>query len=265
MSRFRKNMLHQAKSYLRHLWKAGKGTQQFSPFVSELYREVIKPYKHYYDFIPLEVLRENLLQDEQEIEVTDFGAGSRVMKSNLRKVGEIAKHSLGDQKECELLFKLVNHFKPKVMLELGTSLGVNSLYQASPETFEQFYTFEGCSHIASIAQKNFEQFKLYPEIVIGNLDKTLTNTVRNLAQIDYVFFDANHQYQPTIDYFEICLEKAHENSLFIFDDIHWSEGMTKAWEEIKQHEQVSLTIDLFHLGLVFFRKEEENKHLMLNF
>ncbi|MGB0525564.1 MAG: O-methyltransferase [Flammeovirgaceae bacterium] len=258
-------MLHQVKAYLNYLWHAKNEKEITAPFVAELYTDVIKSVKAYYQFSELEALRSKLLKDEQVLAVTDFGAGSRVMKSNQRKISEIAEHSLGSQKECELLFKLVNHLKPDVMLELGTSLGLNTIYQAIPQSFNTFYTFEGCPNIAEIAQRNFDHFKVKPELIIGNLDETLAETVSSLEKIDYAYFDANHRYEPTVNYFNICLKKAHEHTLFVFDDIHWSAGMEKAWEEIRTHERVTLSIDLFSVGLVFFRKDEEKTHFTLRF
>lgn len=258
-------MLHQAKAYIKYLWKAGNEHGLHSPFVFELYSQVIKPPKPYYQFTDLEALRAELLKDDRLLNVTDFGAGSRIMKSNQRKVSDIAKHSLGSRAECELLFKLVNHFQPDVLLELGTSLGLNSIYQALPQPFQHFYTFEGCPNIAQVAQQNFNKFEVNPEIVVGNLDETLAATVAKLEKIDYAYFDANHRYEPTVNYFKICEEKAHEGTIFIFDDIHWLEGMEKAWEEIKNHPSVMLTIDLFSLGLVFFRKNQPKQHFVLRF
>lgn len=258
-------MLHQAKAYLTYLWKAGNGTNLSSPFMADLYKQVIKPNKHYYPFTELEVLRSELLKDDHKLSVTDFGAGSRVMKSNERKVSEIAEYSLGSRKECELLYKLVNFFKPKVLLELGTSLGLNTIYQALPHQFDTFYTFEGCPNIAEIAQRNFSKFKVQPEVVVGNLDDTLLEKVKTLEKIDFAYFDANHRYEPTMNYFKTCLNKAHENTVFIFDDVHWSEGMEQAWNEIKSHPEVFQTIDLFSLGLVFFKKNEGRHHAILRF
>jgi len=83
--------------------------------------------------------------------------------------------------------------------------------------------------------------------------------------IDLVYFDGNHQKEPTLNYFHTCLQKAHKNSLFIFDDIHWSDGMEEAWEQIKKHDRVHLTIDLFQFGIVFFEKEMPKQHFILKF
>lgn len=258
-------MLHEAKAYIAYQLKSKDAHGLHSPFVYELYTEVIQASKEFYMFDDIEQIRAGLLKEEREIAITDFGAGSRVFKSNVRKIKDVAKHCLGSPKESKFLFRLIDFLKPEVMLELGTSLGVNTLYQTTANPKGEMITFEGCPATAALAQEHFAKMELSPEVVVGNLDETLTQRVAKLDRIDYVFFDANHQYQPTVDYFKTCLTKANENTVFIFDDIHWSEGMDKAWEEIKEHPEVTITIDLFHLGLVFFRKKQPKQHFVLKF
>ena len=102
------------------------------------------------------------------------------------------------------------------------------------------------------------------EIVEGNIDQTLAPTLAALgAPVDFVFFDGNHRYAPTLQYFELCLAHRTDESVFVFDDIHWSPGMERAWEVIKAHPDVRLTVDLFHIGLVFFRKNQPKQHFSL--
>ncbi len=253
-------------SYLSYLLTAQDEHAIHSPFVFELYTEVIRTDDVFYAFEEIEALRDRLLANNQTITITDLGAGSRINYSNERKISEIAQYSLKNPKCGELLFKLVNFLKPKVVLDLGTSLGITTLYQAKACLEAKFLTFEGCPAIAQLAQTHFDEFNCNNiEIIVGNLDKTLPETIQNLSQIDYAFFDANHRYEPTIRYFETCLEKAHEDSLFIFDDIHWSAEMQQAWRQIKNHPKVMLTIDLFEVGLVFFRSKQVKQHFVLKF
>jgi predicted O-methyltransferase YrrM len=260
-------MLHEAQAYLRYRWRAQNAHGLHSPFMYALYTQAIVPdAREYYAFARLESLRERLLQAEREIEITDFGAGSRIFKTNVRKVKDVAKHCLGSPKESRLLFRLIQHLKPHTMLELGTSLGVNTLYQALAQPQGRMVTFEGCPATAALAQEHFrEAGGANIEVVVGNIDDTLAPAVAKLPAIDYAFFDANHRYGPTMDYFRTCLEKAHEGTVFIFDDIHWSEGMEQAWEEIKAHPRVTLTADIFQLGLVFFRAGQPKQHFVLQF
>ena len=177
---------------------------------------------------------------------------------------DVARHAQKDARLGQLLFRLVSHFAPRTIFDLGTSLGVTTSYLAEPHPLSTVYTFEGCPQTLSIARDTFARLGFrHIRPVPGNLDETLPATLKEVASLDFVFFDANHRREPTLRYFAACLEKAHENSVFVFDDIYWSAGMMAAWEEIKSHPAVTLTVDLFHVGLVFFRRKQPKQHFRL--
>ena len=80
------------------------------------------------------------------------------------------------------------------------------------------------------------------------------------------YVDGNHRYEPTIRYFQLLLSHAHNDTILIFDDIHWSAEMEKAWKEIQQHPSVRCTVDLFYLGFVFLRDEfKVPQHFVVRF
>ncbi len=237
-----------------------------SPFVFELYHQVIQHDGDFYAYPRVEAVRQDLLNKDKTIQVTDLGAGSKSINYKTRKISAIAKTSLKPAKYGQLLFRLVNHFQPKYVFELGTSLGITTAYLAEASRKAQIYTFEGCPNIAAIARQNFDYLHLHNITqVTGNLDQTLPLQLDQVPQLDFAFFDGNHRYEPTIKYFEQCLTKAHEGSVFVMDDIYWSREMERAWNEIKKHPQVMQTIDLYFVGLVFFRTTQPKEHFTLSF
>jgi len=260
------SIIQQAADYLLYRAKAFKLHGVHSPFVFDLYNNVILHDGVFHAYPRVEAVREDLLDNTKTIEVTDLGAGSQSINYKTRKISDIARTSLKPAKYSQLLFRLVNHFQPKVVFELGTSLGITTAYLAEAARKAQIYTFEGCPNIATIAKANFEYLHLRNITQItGNLDKTLQPQLQQIPQLDFAFFDGNHRYEPTIRYFEQCLAKAHENSVFVLDDIYWSSEMKRAWKEIKNHPSVAQTIDLYFVGLVFFRKTQPREHFTLAF
>jgi predicted O-methyltransferase YrrM len=256
----------QAIDYLLYRAKSFKLHGVHSPFVFNLYNHVIRHDGAYYAYPRVEAVRKNLLAEERTIEVTDFGAGSKTINYKTRKVSDIARTSAKPAKYGQLLFRLVNHFQPRYVFELGTSLGITTAYLAEAARKAQVFTFEGCPTIAGVAKENFEYLHLHNITQItGNLDQTLQHQLDQIAQLDLAFFDGNHRYEPTIRYFTQCLTKAHENSVFVIDDIYWSPEMKRAWQEIKKHPQVGQTIDLYFVGLVFFRTTQPKEHFTLAF
>ncbi len=243
-----------------------------SPFVYELATKILPDKRPYDGYRQAEAVRKQLLRDNTLITVTDYGAGAgnNGKKSYQRAIKDIARTSAKPSKLAKLLYRLCAHYKPQYLLELGTSLGVSTIYQAKAAATNNpngytFITLEGSESTASIAQKNVEECGLNIQIGVGNFDETLPLYLKQFPQLDYVFFDGNHRYQPTINYFNHCLPLAHENTLFVFDDIRWSEEMEQAWEEIKNHPQVTVTVDLFFMGLVFFRKGQVKQHFVVRF
>ncbi len=216
--------------------------------------------RNYYAFSSIESLRKLLKQDSRKITILDLGAGSLRTKSSTRKIKSIASTSLSSPFSCKILFKIVNLYKPATILELGTSLGISALYHHFAALNARLITLEGADEIAELAKQNFLRLEAKSiELIKGSFDETLPIALKKLEKLDYLFLDGNHRKAPTLSYFEKCLEFAHENSIFVIDDIYWSEEMTEAWQAIKDHPKVTLSIDLFFMGLVFFRKENKIK------
>lgn len=255
------------KAYWKYLWKAQDEHSLHSPFVFELYTRVIRSQKYeYYAFKEIENLRKLLLKNTELIDIEDFGAGSKVYQSRKRSIRQIAKTATKPPKIGQMLFRMANFFQPQYVLDLGTCLGITTAYIAAPLPFSQIYTFEGASSLAQMAQKHFQMLNI-PQIQLirGNIDQTLPMVLKKIPQLDFAFIDANHRFEPTYRYFEWLLEKSHEDTLMVFDDIYWSEEMQKAWTQIHQHPKVMLSIDLFEVGIVFFRKKQPKQHFILKF
>jgi predicted O-methyltransferase YrrM len=247
-----------ARKYLQYYLHAsnGKGHGMHSPFVFQFILHVLNNRSHYQPPGQIEALRKQLLQDKRLLEIEDFGAGSRVAKTKQRSVSALAHSALKSKKYAQLLFRLVKHYKPNTILELGTSLGITTSYLAAANPSATIMTIEGSSAVAAVAAENFSTLRCQNiGQRIGNFDDLLPSVIRHLSSIDLAYIDGNHRYQPTINYFTQLLPVLHNDSILVFDDIHWSAEMEKAWEEIRQHPSVQCTVDIFFLGFVFFRKE----------
>ncbi|NCI47150.1 O-methyltransferase [Sediminibacterium soli] len=255
--------------YLQYYLKAsnGKGHGIHSPFVFEFVTKVLNDDRHFYAYRHIENLRKLLLNDTRVLTIEDMGAGSRVKKTNERSVKDIAASSLKPGKYSQLLFRMVNRYAPANMLELGTSLGITTAYLAAANEAAKVITMEGAPAVAAVARENFSKLQLDNiQVTQGNFDETLAHTVQAMGRIDLCFVDGNHRYEPTLRYYRQLLPALHEHSILVFDDIHWSREMEQAWETIKQQQEVTLTIDLFFIGIVFFRRENrEKQHFTIRF
>lgn len=259
------DQLFAATNLLRYRLNSGNAHDVHSPFVFELLNDVIADKTPYYCYEPIEFLRSKLLADKRIITVTDLGA-SKSPRHYQKKISGIANSSLQTKKYSQLLFRLVNHFGCKQILEIGTSLGISTLYLAMASDKSNVITLEGSPETALIAQENFRKLKQNRiECVVGNFDDTLPKIIHHLPKVDFVYFDGNHRKETTLNYFEQCLKIKSNESIFVFDDIYWSREMASAWKTICRHPDVKVSIDLFKLGIVFFKTELTKQHFCLKF
>jgi len=253
----------QFKTYFNYWLDAADEHSLHSPFLFDLYTKVINIDSE--GIVEIEKLRANLLKTHSEIRVEDLGIGSKHFNSSTRMISDIANTSLSDLKFSLLYLRLARYIDAKNIIELGTSLGINTLYLAQKKNARVF-TFEGSESIAEVAQDTFEFASAKNiELIKGNIDSTLYSNLSRMPKADLVFMDANHQYTPTLKYFEWLLMNIHHKSIIILDDIHSSPGMEKAWKEICKHDLVYISIDLYRCGVLFFDPSLNKQHVVLQF
>ncbi|MFC1223645.1 O-methyltransferase [Pedobacter sp. BG31] len=254
------------KDYLKHRLTAKSRHGTHSPFVYKLADEVIYDFNDKSEYKNIEEQRKKLFNDDSVITVTDLGAGSQLNKNRTKKVSQIAKNALKSPRLAKLIYRLAKNTKAKSAIELGTCLGITTAYLAKTDAQTEVITIEGCPQTAEVARKNFQDLNLENiELHVGNFDLILPDIIARQPSLDFVYIDGNHRKDATLNYFKWCLPKVTENSLLIFDDIYWSEGMKEAWTEIKNHPDVTVTIDLFWIGLVYFKKGQAKEHFKLKF
>ena len=285
-------------AYIKFLLRSTNQHGVHSPFVYGLVTKCFYDKKKYPAYQLLKRYRKSLLNNERIIKVKDFGAGSRVFKSEKRKVSEIAKKAGISPMRARLLNRLVRYLGVGNALEFGTSLGLGTSAIAAGSKVK-VTTIEGCPQTAAVAAEKFEEFHLDNiELKVGEFGKFLEESEeweedrgqrtednskfqipnskyvseresshpRNSildSQYSLLFIDGNHKKEATLEYFQKLLPHVHNDSIMIFDDIRWSKQMEDAWEEIKAHPQVKVTIDTFQWGLVFFRREQVKEHFVI--
>lgn len=254
--------LFQVRSFINYWLDAVDDHSLHSPFFFDLYRNVILPGKSTHKFDHIESLRSRLLSDSSPIDGVDHGAGPSVQSAN-RTIKNIAQTSLSSPSFLQLYHRLLEYFHARHVVELGTSLGISSLYLASANGVE-LTTFEGTPSIAACARRNFAEVNQKNiKLIEGNIDTALPSFLGLGAKVDIAFMDANHRYEPTMRYFNALLQKVHGRSVIIVDDIHYSPEMERAWMEMKAHKLVYGSADLYRSGLLFFDPSVNRQHVVL--
>lgn len=255
-------MIHQTKSFIKFVRLSKNKHGVHSPFVYDLVTKCFNDKTKYSEYQILKTYRKNLQADPSTIEMKDFGQGSRVFKGTARKVAAVTKHAGMKKKRQKLLFRLGYYFMSENMLELGTSLGIGTIALSLSNKYAFVNTVEGCPNTANKAGEYFEKFDL-KNIEIHQ--KTFKDYLSKHTEekFDLIFIDGDHNGERTLGYFNSLLSNVHNDSLIIFDDIYWSKDMTAAWQKIIANQKVTLSIDTFQWGIVFFRKEQPKQHFTI--
>ena len=239
------------KQWLEYYSRAKTIYQTHSPFLYDIYVNVLRTDRQFYAFSEIEKVRKMMKKGNQQIRFIELGAGSKVLKGNTRKVREIAGVGISKVNQCRILFNAVNHLAPQHILELGTSLGLSTLYMACARKHSVIDTVEGNEDLVHIARANAHSLSL-DNIRFHNMSiDDFIGSIHADTQYDLVFMDANHTYEATIQYFEQLLPFLSPRCTVIVDDIHWSYDMFRAWEDLKRHQKVRATIETAHFGFLF--------------
>ena len=145
-----------------------------SPFVFDLITKCLhKKISSNYNHIFLGYKKE-LFKNTSTINVTDYGAGSKVFSSNKRPISKIAKNAGISNKRAKLLMNLMQYYKPTSVLEIGTSLGLSTAALSISSPNSSITTLEGCKETAKIAQDLFNKYQFKnTKLIIGNFEETL--------------------------------------------------------------------------------------------
>jgi predicted O-methyltransferase YrrM len=250
------------KLFSRH--KYGHGIH--SPFMFDLITKVFNDKLRYKEYDEVEKVRDVLSASDKEIIINEYGAGSKIMKAESRKIKDIVKYSAVNRKFGRLLFRLVKYFKPGTILELGTSLGISTIYMAKASKNSRIISIEADKQLARLARQNFHESGLLNIDVINNsFENALPGIIKGLDEGSFVFIDGNHEKNSTLQYFNQLSVKSGSDLIIVFDDINWSDGMQEAWQEIKASPKVKITVDLFFMGIVFFKKGIEKQNFVIRY
>jgi predicted O-methyltransferase YrrM len=254
-------VLHQITSYLKFLVKSSNQHGVHSPFVFDLVTKCFYDRNNFAAFSKLSAYKDKLLKDKTSLDILDLGPGSRINKNNKRLVSEIAKNAGSTKKRAQLLYRLSKYFKFEKSLELGTSLGIATYAIHLGNENSKITTIEGCPNLSSFTTSHLKEHNAKN---INLLNGDFSEVISTLNEVfDFIYIDGNHTKEATLDYFNQLLKHAHNDTVFLFDDIYWSKEMTEAWQLLKSHPKVTVTIDCFWCGFVFIRQEQAKEHFTI--
>lgn len=254
-------MINQILPFLRHWLGAETRYGVHSPFVYHFVTQIL-PHQSSEAGKRIDSLRKEQGQRKGSLEIRDFGAGYRGKSIPVieKSYAQVVRGSARKRRNGEFLRRLFAHYAPNSALELGTNLGFSTAYQLAGHPVCKMYSLEGSPALAEEARRNLNQLGYQAEIRVGEFGETLPQLLQEGINLDAVLLDGNHRYAPTVKYFEQVEAQLSPGAMVIVDDINWSRGMRQAWTEIAQRESVSVSIDLYWMGICFVKREQRKQH-----
>lgn len=208
----------------------------------------------------IEASRESLLADETgtgpSFEVPAQGEPGRFAMARRRTTVAVASEFMSLEPEWSvLLMRLVRELRPGACLELGTAFGISTAYQAAALDLNgggSLTTIEGSAEWAERARANLDALGLgRVRVRVGPIEEALPDELAGSPALDFVFVDAEHQREPTLEHFETLLPHLADDAVVVLDDADWPE-MKRAQASIARHERVasSLTIGRFGVSVL---------------
>ena len=243
-----------------------KGHGIHSPFVFDLVSRVFRNKIDTEIVSNIEQIRKKLIYDKGTITVTDFGSGSDNSEKYIRRVSCVVRKSCVPGNYGVLLANMAAEFGSPYILEFGTSFGISTMYLALANQSTLVKTIEGCPAISEIARKNFSETGIKNiEVVSGSFDDVLPSISDKNTAPGLIFIDGDHHKAPLLKYFSLLVEISDFKTVIIIDDINYSKEMEEAWNEIKRFDKVSITVDLYRMGIVFFRQGINRRDYMIRY
>ncbi len=254
--------MYQIISYIKFILSSNNQHGVHSPFVYDFVTKCLYDKTRFTAYKMISKYRTDLLRSNTLLDVIDLGEGSKTLSKHKRKISKMAHTSSSSRRNTRLLFRVVYYFNFKTILELGTSLGMATYTMSLANKSSKITTIEGCPNTSDFAKSRFDTLEIKNTSFRKGDFTAIIPTIKD-PNYDFIFFDGHHNKAATIQYFESLLSKVHNETVFVFDDIYWSKGMTEAWQYIQTHASVIVTVDCFHLGFVFFRKEQAKEHFKI--
>ncbi|WP_106829995.1 O-methyltransferase [Parabacteroides pacaensis] len=249
------------KLYRKIRYRKGFGVH--SPFVFNLITKVIDERSPYYRFYDIELERSKLLYHQEPITYPDR---QNKYKLRTRTIAEIVRKEAISQKHGALLFRLANYFKSKYILQLGPTVGLSTLYLTSYDTGLKCIVLENIPQFARIAGELFGKQSRNPiDLRTGNYQELLPAALKEMPQVDFIFFNTLYEQHNNLILFEEAVKYVNPDTVFVFEGIRANSQMKSFWREACRHPAVTVTVDLYSLGIIFFNPKLHKRDYIVYF
>ncbi|MDD2435944.1 MAG: SAM-dependent methyltransferase [Massilibacteroides sp.] len=165
-----------------------------------------------------------------------------------------------------LLMRISNYLKPQNLLLIGSDLSFSALYSSSYASTTRCVVLEEKTEIAAFSRSVIEKHRAKNILLKeGVYQKTVSEVLEHTDKLDFVYFGYPNDSALDIPVFECILPHLHEHSVLILRGIRKTKDRKEFWNRLCARPEVSVTIDVYELGIAFFNHKIHKKNYIVSF
>ena len=211
-------------------WLTGKGFGVHSPWAYDLIENVINERHPYYAYDDLYSFWENAPQDLPQY----------------------------PQSRDELLFRLVNRFNPRFILEVGTGAGVSTGYLASVSTRSRVVTVDNPHPASKQVLRNLKRIHNI-EYIAADVTQTVRDILDSGTIPQFIHIAHTALWKEVV---EMILPYATPDMVIVVEDMG-KKQKKEWWDQLIKDERIGVTFQMKKAGLLFFDHKKTKQHYVL--
>lgn len=247
---------------LRYLFqsKHRRGYGVHSPSVFRLITLVIEERLPYYSYFLIEKIRYLSNRKGVDVFLSEEGELFEKNKVCLAKWGQLG--IAYDQ----ILFRLVNYYKPKTIVELGTTMGFSTLYLATPNSQAHVITLSEKKEISDLAKNNFKKSSVCNILLKeGGIESNFRKLIQEQVQFDFLSINCTMLPRGFYSYCNTLLQTGSFGGVIVINEPYFWESNRDDLKKIKLHDQVRVVIDLFHIVILILDSNLQKEEFVLRY
>lgn len=250
-------------SYIKYCFTSGHqhGFGIHSPYLFHLVTRIIEEDLPYYKYSLIEKVRKLMSQVDERIGVFNDDGTKR-----LRKIKSVVGDYAITPKYGQLLFRLVNYYKPSVILEYGTTCGISTMYMAAPNSKTSVYSLSKQPEMADLSQSMCERIAMHniKRSKATDLMAEAQRLVQEMPEDDFLYINSATPAEVST---LVNLRMARNGKRFfiVVPNPYTTDEMWNVWQALKADERVKLSINIFNLGILIANENLQKEDFILRF
>lgn len=229
-----------------------------SPYLFRLITTVIEDRRRLPEYKIFKELNYNALLLLDHFSVSSFTNVYQYFNLATSKTRKLYKKVELPLRYMKVVFRLISDFKPSGLINYGPALGVNLAAMAMANNYSTVY------QIVDDPEYTLFTAELLKDSAINNIYFLSENSIPPIHP-EFIMINYPNNPDQSRNIVQRCLSRHEDNDLLIIRGIHESKEMETIWQEMIGSNCVRVSLDLFEIGIVLFRKGLQKENFILKF